>query len=119
MNIVYGNDGITIDELRDKIDQQFQQFQQFYANDEALNFDMVNTKEDAGEHYRYEYKGIKLDPARIAQVYGITNHMQFFVIKKGLKAGKRGHKHIVQDIKDIQNACDRWLEMLAEDELID
>lgn len=83
---------------------------------------------DTGSHYRHEitfnltdldcsmgWVTIQLDPARIAELYKITNHMQFFVIKKGLKAGARGHKDIKRDIADIRNACDRWEQMLDED----
>jgi hypothetical protein len=70
---------------------------------------------DAGAHYRKYYKGIELDPYRIAKIYGITDHMQFFILKKGLKAGGRGHKDLRRDIEDIKNACDRWLRTLDED----
>lgn len=94
-----------------------------YKKDEAFNFEttednkMTNNdaEEDSGSHYRYEYNGIKLDPYRIADIYGITNHSQFTIAKKALCAGNRGHKNLIQDIKDIKNACDRWLEMIAED----
>lgn len=71
---------------------------------------------DPGAHYRYEYQGIKLDPYRIADIYGITNHAQFSALKKILCAGERGHKDVWQDVADIKNACDRWLEMFTEDE---
>lgn len=70
---------------------------------------------DPGAHYRYEYKGIKLDPGRIAQIYEITHPMQFTALKKILKAGERGHKDLKQDLADIKGACDRWLEMIEED----
>lgn len=70
---------------------------------------------DAGQHYRKTYKGIKLDPARIVQIFNATHPMQLTIIKKALCAGERGHKDQVQDILDIKNACDRWLEMIAED----
>jgi len=71
--------------------------------------------EDTGQHYRKEYKGVKLDVARIARVYEITDSMQFGILKKSLRAGT-AHKSLKQDIKDIRTACDRWLEIIEEDE---
>jgi hypothetical protein len=86
-------------------------------------------QEDAGSHYRRKYKvkinsediekgyvEVNLDAARIASIYGITNHMQFFVLKKNLCAGNRGFKDVRRDIGDIKNACDRWIQMMDEDE---
>lgn len=72
--------------------------------------------EDKGKHYRYTYKGIKLDPARIASIYSANHPMQLGIIKKVLCAGSRGHKDKVKDIQDIITAAERWLEMLKEDE---
>lgn len=72
--------------------------------------------EDTGKHYRYEYKGVKLDPARICKVYDIRNSCQYAIIKKTLKAGGRGHKDVKNDIRDIITAATRWLEMIEEDE---
>lgn len=71
--------------------------------------------EDTGTHYRYTYKGIKLDPARIALVYGLKNMMQAAIVKKALRAGERGHKDIIRDIDDIITAAHRWKEMVIED----
>lgn len=75
---------------------------------------MSNEEKDNGAHYRKTYKGIKIDPARIAKVYGITESIQFGIMKKSLRAGK-GHKSLEHDIKDIICACERWLEMIEED----
>lgn len=69
---------------------------------------------DAGLHYRKKYKGIKLDPIRIAEIYKI-NSVQFTILKKVLVTGKRGYKDVVQDYKDIINAASRALEMIEED----
>ena len=71
-------------------------------------------KNDTGKHYRKEYKGVKLDPARIQAIYGITHPMQATVMKKSLRAGT-AHKTLEQDIDDIICACERWKEMLIED----
>ena len=78
-----------------------------------------NKKPDKGEHYRFEYKGIKLDPARICLIYGANHPLQQCIIKKSLKAGARGKKSLVEDIDDIICACERWKEMIEEDNLED
>ncbi len=82
------------------------------------NKDFFETKpvvEDRGTHYRFSYKGVHLDPARIALIYGITNPMQFQALKKILCAGKRGHKDTNADIKDIACAINRWQELLQDE----
>jgi succinyl-CoA synthetase beta subunit len=73
-------------------------------------------RNDSGKHYRFEYKGIKLDPARIFSIYDVTNALQIAIVKKGLLAGKRGKKSLVEDINDIITACERWKEMIEEDD---
>lgn len=70
---------------------------------------------DPGQHYRYEYKGVKLDPFRIAMVYGITDFGQQTILKKALRMGT-AHKDRQQDLKDIICAAERMLEMMNEDE---
>jgi N-methylhydantoinase B/oxoprolinase/acetone carboxylase alpha subunit len=70
---------------------------------------------DPGVHYRYEYKGIKLDPYRIAETYKLNDPALFTILKKVLRAG-RAHKDLRQDLKDIIAACERKIEMLNEDE---
>ncbi len=73
-------------------------------------------KSDPGAHYRFTYQGLKLDPARIGAIYGITHPMQFQALKKLLCTGNRGHKSLLQDIADIECCLQRWKEMLQEDE---
>jgi len=88
-----------------------------YRNNERQN-SMANEKsikKDAGAHYRYVYKGIKLDPARICDIYNQTDFMLCTIVKKALKAGERGHKDFKQDLLDIISAAERRLEMLQED----
>lgn len=74
----------------------------------------VPSSRDAGAHYRYEYKGIKLDPFRIAKIYGITDFGQQTILKKALRMGT-AHKDRKQDLKDIICAAERMLEMIGED----
>ncbi len=73
------------------------------------------TTEDSGKHYRFSYKGIQLDPYRIADIYGITDHAIFQALKKLLVAGKRGSKDFRQDLLEARDAITRRLEMLDED----
>ena len=70
---------------------------------------------DTGSHYRYVYKGVKLDPARICLIYEIKNMLQATIAKKALCAGNRGHKDAIRDIDDIITAANRWKEILIED----
>lgn len=70
---------------------------------------------DGGAHYRYHYRGIKVDPYRIFAIYKITHGAHQHVIKKLLRAGK-SVKSLKQDIKESIDSLNRWLEMLEEDE---
>ena len=70
---------------------------------------------DSGKHYRYSYRQIKLDPYRIIAVYGITHPAHQHALKKLLRAGK-SVKSLRQDIREVQDALTRWLEMLDEDD---
>jgi hypothetical protein len=70
---------------------------------------------DPGAHYRYTYKGIKLDPFRIAKIYSMTDFELMTILKKVLKAGDRGHKDKRQDLLDIINAAQRAIEIMDED----
>lgn len=71
--------------------------------------------EDAGKHYRYSYKGINLDPFRIAIIYEMKSFAMMTILKKCLCAGNRGHKDYKQDLRDIICAAERELEIVEED----
>ena len=66
------------------------------------------------EHYKYSYKGIKLDPYRILDIYKITCPAQQHAIKKLLRAGN-SVKELKQDIAEVIDTLKRKLEMLEED----
>jgi len=70
---------------------------------------------DHGKHYKFQYSGIKLDPYRVLEVYGITHPAQQHAIKKLLRAGN-SIKDLKQDIKESIDTLNRWLEMIKEDE---
>lgn len=74
----------------------------------------MSDKPDPGKHYRFSYKGIKLDPFRLARIYKITNPAQFTILKKAIRLGTGG-KDKVQDLKDIISAAERELELMRED----
>ncbi len=73
---------------------------------------------DTGQHYRYEYKGVKLDPFRIAKIYSLNSFAMQTILKKCLCAGNRGHKELEEDIKDIRDSALRKLQMLDEDKVL-
>lgn len=69
---------------------------------------------DHGKHYRYSYKGIKIDPYRIFRLYKITDPAQQHAIKKLLRAGQ-SVKPLEQDIDEVIMTLERWKEMNQED----
>lgn len=66
------------------------------------------------KYYNYQYKGIKLDPYRIAEVYGIISHPQFHALKKILRAHTENHKPLDQNIDEAISALMRWKEIIQE-----
>ena len=65
-------------------------------------------------HYDFTYKGIKIDPYRLFDIYGIIHPAQQHAIKKLLRAG-RSVKTLEQDIMEVIESLHRWLEMEQED----
>jgi len=65
------------------------------------------------EHYDMVYKGIKLDPYRILDIYKITHPALQHLIKKSLRAG-RSIKTLREDLVECRDTIDRYLEMLDE-----
>ena len=79
-----------------------------YSNEKVPN-DAVNPP----PHYKYTFNGVKLDPYRILDVYGITHPAQQHAIKKLLRAGK-SVKTLRQDVEEAQLTLQRWLEMMED-----
>ena len=69
---------------------------------------------EIGSHYKFSYKGIKLDPYRILLVYGLSNPAQQHAIKKLLRLGT-SVKTLEEDLDDVIVTLTRWKEMLEED----
>ena len=74
----------------------------------------MSEQKDLGAHYSFVYKGIKVDPYRIFEIYGITNGAQQHAIKKLLRAGK-SVKSLDQDIAEVIVSLTRWQDMIRED----
>lgn len=77
----------------------------------------MNDKIDTGKHYRHAYKGIKMDPYRVFEIFNVTDAKAQHAIKKLLRFEDKGHtrREVWLEIQDI---VDRALEMLDEDEVI-
>jgi hypothetical protein len=76
--------------------------------------DMSTTEQP--KYYRFSFRGVKLDPYRIMQVYGITHPAQQHAIKKLLRAGG-SVKTLAQDIDEVILSLNRWKEMLDEEKV--
>ena len=84
-----------------------------HPSDEIIN-EMITDEVNKASHYNFTYKGVKLDPYRIFDVYKIGNPAQQHAIKKLLRAGQ-SLKSLKQDIEETVITLNRWLEMLEED----
>lgn len=83
---------------------------------QAKNWQAMSTpnKADLGKHYRFSFKGVKLDPYRIFEVYRIAHPAQQHAIKKLLRAGN-SVKSLEQDIDEVIVTLNRWKEMMQEE----
>jgi hypothetical protein len=66
-------------------------------------------------YYNHSYKGVKLDPYRVAECWGITNHPQFHAWKKVGRAHLENHKTMLENIDEAIQCLERWKEMIKED----
>lgn len=64
--------------------------------------------------YNKQIGGVVIDPYRIAELYGITDHRQFHVLKKMLRAGT-SEKPFLTEIQDCIDTLTRWKAMMKED----
>ena len=104
---------LTDDDVLTKIDVDNKGLYYYYTNVlELIEEDKQEPEEY--EYYKYSYKGIKLDPYRILDIYKITCPAQQHAIKKLLRAGN-SVKELKQDITEVIDTLKRKLEMLEED----
>ena len=78
------------------------------------DLNVYSETKDQGKHYRFMYRGIKLDPFRLADIFKL-NGQQLTILKKTIANGDRGHKDAIQDYEDIICAAKRAIEMIIED----
>ena len=71
--------------------------------------------EKSGAHYAFDFKGVRIDPYRILEVYGISHPAQQHAIKKLLRAG-RSVKTLEADIDEVIATLERWKGMIGEDQ---
>lgn len=87
-----------------------------YANEYPDDFKLyVATKHN---HYFKDCPYEKVDVYRLLSVFEVTDPCLQHLVKKGLCAGKRGHKDFRKDLQDIIDTAQRRIDMLDEDEKI-
>jgi hypothetical protein len=67
-------------------------------------------------YYNKEIGGVRVDPYRLALIYGITDHALFHAWKKIMRAGNKPGNKKRKEIKEAVQALQRWLEIQDEDE---
>ena len=85
-----------------------------YSTSYLCTTDSVPEEKPLDAHYSFMYHGVKVDPYRIFEIYGITNGPQQHAIKKLLRAGK-SVKSLDQDIAEVIKSLTRWQAMIKED----
>jgi len=81
---------------------------------EMLNTSHPDHYKDTGSHYRYDYKGIKMDPYRVFEIYNVTDAKAQHAIKKLLRMEGKGHSQ-EQVWREVYDVVIRALEMIEED----
>lgn len=66
-------------------------------------------------HYFKDCPYDKVDVYRILDIFNVTDPCLQHLVKKGLCAGKRGHKDFRKDLQDIIDTAQRRIDMLDED----
>lgn len=64
--------------------------------------------------YAITFQGARLDPYRIAALYGITHPALQQALKKLLRLGQK-HKTVEEDAAEVITSMQRFLEMREED----
>ena len=61
--------------------------------------------------YMRDCKGIKIDVYDVLKCFGVTNPATAHAVKKLLAGGKRGHKDLLQDLKEAKESIERAIEL--------
>lgn len=80
--------------------------------------ELIN-KAQKHNHYFKDCPYDKLDVYRLLSIFEVTDPCLQHLVKKGLCAGKRGHKDFRKDLQDIIDTAQRRIDMLEEDELLE
>ena len=67
------------------------------------------------KRYNKRINGVKCDPYRILDIYGITHPAHQHAVKKLLRAGHDPHQTIDEDIQEVIDALLRFQEMRQEE----
>lgn len=76
----------------------------------------TETEHKHNHYYRDVTHLKKIDPYRVAELFGVTNSCLQHILKKAMCAGNRGHKDTIRDLEDIRDTINRALEMYDEDQ---
>jgi|GEM_PF-2130889 len=82
--------------------------------DDGPNWQLSEDALVRSKHYAFSYKGIRIDPYRIMDLYKITHPAHQHAIKKLLRAGE-STKSLRQDVEETIDTLQRWLRMMDED----
>jgi pantothenate kinase-related protein Tda10 len=80
----------------------------------ALLDQRLNGHRDVNAHYQRVYKGILLDPYRIALVWDMRGGPREQIMKKCLRFTEKGQTE-QEVVNEIRSALNRWQAMLEED----
>lgn len=75
---------------------------------------VVKDAQKRARHYSVYFRGAKLDPYRICQLYGVGGGPREQILKKCLRGVRKGDDEM-KVVDDIIIAALRWKEMLMEE----
>lgn len=106
--------GATLDGVIDRI-RQAQESKVTGAESRIFGAGWEPVGNDPAAHYQgHHYRGVKMDPYRIADIYQIPAGPRWQILKKTLRGTSKGQSE-QEVINEIRSALDRWQEMVEED----
>lgn len=76
-----------------------------------FHFFKLVTESPTQNKYQVNCKGVLIDVYDVLTAYDVKNQALIHLIKKALKVGKRGHKDLETDLRDILASAKRALEL--------
>lgn len=86
-----------------------------YERRPVVDEEGVNNEDPTPSYYNHTFDGKKLDVYRVQLSMGITHPIQAHIHKKISRIHLENHKNTEQTLREIKQACDRWLEIIEED----